>query len=182
MSIPTAAFFVFDVESIGLHGEGFAVAGGVVFSDSTAQDMDFCFACMPTMAEGTDDDFAWVEKNVPPLDYSYESPKEVRSAFWTQWEMAKMVFPGIVMAAECLWPVEANFVEACIKDDPVKRNWEGPYPFHEIASYMTAAGMDPMATYDRLPDETPAHHPLNDARQSARLLGLALEKLRTGDS
>lgn len=177
--IPTA-FFVFDVESIGLHGEGFAVAGGVFFGDGTTAETDFCFACDPSKASGADDDRAWVAANVPELIAMCDSPEEVRRCFWTQWEMAKLLFPGIVMAAECLWPVEANFVEACIKDDPVKRNWEGPYPFHEIASYMAAAGMDPMATYDRLPDETPAHHPLHDARQSARLLGLALEKLKAG--
>lgn len=177
--IPTA-FFVFDVESIGLHGEGFAVAGGVVFFDGRESDMYFCFACEPLVAIGADDDRLWVSKNVPPLEYLCESPKEVRGCFWTQWEMVKLLFPGIVMAAECLWPVEANFVEACIKDYPAKRNWEGPYPFHEIASYMAAAGMDPMATYERLPNETPAHHPLNDARQSARLLALALEKLKAG--
>jgi hypothetical protein len=53
----------------------------------------------------------------------------------------------------------------------------GPYPLHEIASFMTAAGMDPMATYARLPDELPKHHPLADARQSARLLWLAVSRI-----
>ncbi len=165
-------FFIFDVESVGLHGEGFAVAGGVCSRNSI--DMDFCFSCNPDMANGTPEDRKWVTENVKDLAYQFMDPSQVRQAFWNQWESAKVLFPGIVMAAECLWPVEANFVEACVKDDPQARNWGGPYPFHEIASYMAAAGMDPMATYERLEDELPAHNPLCDARQSARLLVSAL--------
>ena len=42
---------------------------------------------------------------------------------------------------------------------------------------MAAAGMDPLKTYDRLPSEEPRHNPETDARQSARLLLIALERL-----
>jgi len=35
-------------------------------------------------------------------------------------------------------------------------------------------GRDPLATNERLPSELPVHHPLMDARQSARQLLLAL--------
>ena len=45
---------------------------------------------------------------------------------------------------------------------------------------MLCAGMDPMATYDRLPAELPRHDPLADARQSARLLVEALRRSRIG--
>jgi len=81
------------------------------------------------------------------------------------------------MFVECGWPVEANFLEACIRDYPKTRNWEGPYPMHEIATLMLAAGMDPMGTYERLPEELPAHEPLADVRLSARLLKEAFAKL-----
>ena len=80
------------------------------------------------------------------------------------------------MAAECLWPVEARFIRDCITDD-AQRLPEAPYPFHEIASIMLAAGMDPMASYPRTPSEMPPHNPLADARLSARLLSEALAKI-----
>ena len=170
------AFFIFDVESIGLHGQAFAVAGGIYLANGAAQS-EFCFACNPMDAEGNNDDRKWVMENVPVLEVTHRVPALVRQAFWKEWVAAKVRYPEIVMAAECLWPVEANFVAACVADDPVGRTWKGPYPFHEIASYMAAAGMDPMATYEREPSEMPPHNPLGDARQSARLLSIALSKL-----
>ena len=42
-----------------------------------------------------------------------------------------------------------------------------------------ALDRDPMATNERMPDELPAHHPLMDARQSARLLVDALAPVTT---
>mgnify|MGYP003529634433 CR=1 len=84
--------------------------------------------------------------------------------------------PFFVFDVECGWPVEASFLSACIRDDAF-RNWDGPYPMREIASIMLAAGMDPMATYEREESEKPAHEPLADARQSARLLATAQHSL-----
>lgn len=178
MTTIPSAFFIFDVESIGLHGEGFAVAGGIFHSQIGVFDETFCFSCHPERAAGTDTDRAWILTNVPRLPEQFIAPEYVRQAFWNQWIAAKTLFPGIVMAAECLWPVEAKFVIACVADDPEARNWEGPYPFHEIASFMAAAGMNPMESYERQEDELPAHDPRGDARLSARLLGQALKLLK----
>lgn len=169
-------FFVFDVESIGLHGEGFAVAGGVYLASGAAQS-EFAMACPPDEASGAASDREWVKANVPVLEITHQIPRLVRDAFWTEWMNAKQRYPGIVMAAECLWPVEANFVAQCVRDNPDERTWEGPYPFQEIASFLSAAEMDPMATYERNPSELPAHNPLADSRQSARLLSGALAKI-----
>lgn len=169
------SFFVFDVESIGLHGEGFAVAGGVYLENGAAQ-WEFCFACDPRDAEGDVDDREWVSKNVPVFEVTHRTPDGVRDAFWGKWLKAKA--DGATMAAECLWPVEARFVAACVEDDPHGRKWDGPYPFHEISSIMLAAGMEPMKNYERTESEKPAHNPLGDARLSARLLAEAF-KLRS---
>jgi hypothetical protein len=168
-------FFVFDVESIGLHGEGFAVAGGV-YINGKAQE-EFCFCCPPEKATGDDEDREWVKNNVPAIPVTHEDPSGVRKSFWFKWMDAKKKYPEITMAGECIWPVEAGFVSACIRQDIVEFKWSGPYPFHEIASFMLSAGMDPMATYERTDSEMPAHEPLADARQSARLLAEALRKL-----
>jgi hypothetical protein len=160
-------FFVFDVESIGLHGEGFAVGGGVFLNGNAIT--EFQFSCPRDQAKGRDKDRDWVDFNIPSIDITHETPAQVRHAFWEEWMTAKHKFPGIVMAGECFWPVEANFVSSCVSDDET-RTWEGPYPFHEVSSFMLAGGMDPMGRYDRLPHELPCHTPLADARLSARLL------------
>jgi len=175
------SYFVFDVESVGLHGEGFAVAGGVYLENGAAQ-WEFCFACPVDEATGFSDDRQWVKDNVPVITETHRSPRALRESFWTRWLKAKA--EGALMAAECLWPVEAGFVSACIQDDYAARKWAGPYPFVEISSVLMAAGMDPMAKYERQPSEMPEHSPLGDARQSARLLATALAKiaLRTVDA
>lgn len=169
------AFFVFDAESIGLHGEHFAVAGGVYLPNGAAQ-WEFRYACSAEYCRGDESDREWVNENVPMIDATHRGGLSMRDAFWEQWMKAKAQYPGIAMAAECAWPVEAGLVARCIADDP-DRKWQGPYPFHEIASFMAAAGMDPMANYDRMPSEMPKHDPLADARQSARLLAEAIAKL-----
>jgi len=168
-----SAFFVFDVESIGLRGEGFAVAGGVYLSNGSAQS-EFCFCCPAERAEGLQSNRDWVCNNVPRLETTHRDTFGIRMAFWKAWENAKE--SGAQMAADCLWPVEARFLQDCIRDDAA-RIPTAPYPIHEIASVMLAAGMDPMKTYPRLPSEMPRHNPLADARQSARLLSEAIASL-----
>ena len=166
-------FFVFDVESVGLHGEGFAVAGGVYLENGAVQ-YEFGFSCPPDAAKGTDSDREWVNKNIPVLEVTHRLPIQIRDAFWAEWSRAKKSYPDIVMAAECAWPVEARFLCACVDDLPTERNWTGPYPMHDIASLLLAAGFDPMAKFPRTASELPEHNPLTDARQSARLLSQAL--------
>ena len=167
-------WMVFDCESIGLHGETFAVGAAVI--DETGWTLEhYLFACNPDLAAGSTEGRLWVAQNCPVIPSNCGSPLGVRNQFWAAW--LKWKAQGAVLVADCQWPVEARFLIACIDDKPDERGWSGPYPMHELASFMTAAGMDPMATYDRLPDE-PQHDPLGDARQSARLLVMALDRLR----
>jgi hypothetical protein len=169
-------YMVFDVESIGLHGEGFAVGYVVV---NKAGDV-FCsarYACHPSMAQGDDEGRAWVAENCPLSLADCDEPSLVRFRFWQDWLTWKE--RGAVLVADCAWPVEARFLIGCVDDDAT-RTWEGPYPLHELASFMVAAGMDPMAENPRLPDE-PQHDPLGDARHSARRLLRALASLAAAD-
>lgn len=162
--------FSIDVESIGLQGEGYAVAGGVYnFESGIKCCEEFCFACDPEKAKGNFEDRKWVSENIPAIKITHNNPVEIRTAFWRKWVKIKENYPDIVMVAECGWPVEARFLINCIDDDKT-RNWEGPYPLHEISSFMVAAGKDPMIVYERLENELPKHDPLADVRQSARLL------------
>lgn len=166
-------YMVFDVESIGLHGEGFAVAWVVVNREGERLE-EGCLACDPNLCSGTDESRHWVLVNVPWLGYTSPTPQHLRNTFWHEWR--RWADQGAVLVADCAWPVEANFLTACVRLNHREREWQGPYPLHELASLILATGGDPLATTDRLPDELPAHHPLMDARHSARQLVTALQK------
>jgi len=168
-------FFVFDVESVGLHGEGFAVAGGLYSgiddqSGNVISDWEFTYACPPEMAEGNKEGREWIKKNVPELEFTHACPTKMRGAFWNQWLRAREL--DAPMVADCLWPVEARFLLQCVHDSPDERAWKGPYTFHEVGTLRLATGVTDstgeMASPDRLPDELPIHSPLADARFSAR--------------
>lgn len=178
MSMHNKTFLVFDVESIGLHGEGFAVAGAVL-TKSFGVDVTFVFSCSPDMAYGSDSDREWVRSNVPLLNYNCKNTNEVRNQFWNIWNELKNKHDDLVLAAECTWPVEARFLNQCVDDNKEGRNWEGPYPLYDISSIMFSAGLDPLAEYERVGDENPAHHPLSDVMQSCRLLKMSILKLHS---
>lgn len=167
-------YFVLDVESIGLHGEGFAF--GYVVIDDKGDEVEFSSSSFDSMlARGTPADHEWVTKNVPALCFSHTTAARLRTGFWNVW--GHWQSQGAVMCADVAWPVEARFLAACIDDDP-RRAEQAPYPLLDITSILFAAGIDPLASHPRLDHEMPAHNPLNDARQSARLLAKALRKLR----
>ena len=166
-------FFMFDVESVGLHGEGYAVGGGVFDSSGKALS-EFLFAVDPDKCHGNAAGRKWLIENAPHIPPTHDDAEDMREAFWCEWERAKE--QGAVMVADCGWPVEARFLIACIKDDPLAREWSGPYPLHEMASFLVASGMNPLEHFDRLPNELPVHDPLADARQSMRILAMALPR------
>lgn len=171
-------YMVFDVESVGLHGEGFAV-GWCVLNHAGEEAASGLLWVDPLSAQGTAEGQAWVAEHCGPFDRSpCLSTAEVRARFWEAWRIWQDV--GCVLVADCAWPVEARFLAACVDDQPTEREWQGPYPLHDVATARLAAGFDPLATVDRLPHELPEHNPLADARQSARLWVEALAALRGG--
>jgi len=172
-SLLEGPIMVFDVESIGLHGEAFAV-GFVVMAEGKVTDCGY-FACPRGLAEGAESDREWVDENIPKLDVNSPDPFTVREKFWRKW--AEWRDMGALLAAECAWPVESRFLNACVDALPNERRFGGPYPMIEISTLMMAAGMDPMANYVRNKYEQPKHCPLADARQSARLMFKAAQKL-----
>lgn len=159
-------FMVFDIESIGLHGEGFAV-GYVIIKDLEII-TERLIACNPEKARGTLINYNWVQNNIPDFEYDYLNPYEVRCSFWRAW-MDWKSSSNVYLAADCAWPVEANFLSKCIEDNP-NREFNGPYPLIDISSLLLAKGIDPLTTFERKKNELPIHDPLCDARQSARIL------------
>ena len=163
----------FDVESLGLYGEGFAV-GAVVIKDDVEIDSFYARAEHLPRNLVSDEDWSWLERNVfhllvPP---THKLKHEAQEAFWEWWTPHREA--GAVLVADCPYPVEARWLMECVGNNNEARKWQGPYPLIDVASVLAALGRDPLATYSRLPNEEPAHHPLMDARQSARVMLLAL--------
>jgi hypothetical protein len=176
MNLPNS-FMVFDVESVGLHGEGFAV-GVVVIDRDGNERLGARLACPLFSVNGDDTGRQWVKENCPGIVFSHithGSPRDMRHRFWEIWQSYRD--GGSILVADCGWPVEARFLAACVDDDLERRFWTGPLPLHELASFRLAAGLDPTGIENRLPDELPAHDPLADARQSVRLLIEAIKIL-----
>jgi hypothetical protein len=177
---------IIDVESMGLHGDAFAVAGELYSEDGNDVLDSFIYYTPRIIANpGTDSDKKWVEENVPKLEkmtldvkaIKLSSKIELCTKFMTKWVYYCNKYNNIKMYAECGWPVESRFLNDCIDLSVEKYNWKGPYPLHEIASILACANMDPMKNYKRNENELPEHHPLTDVRLSARLLFTALNKL-----
>jgi hypothetical protein len=166
-SLMETPILVIDVESIGLHGEPFAVAGAVFIGDVEKE--SFCIAIPRDIANGKIEDREWVNANVPHLEcQTFTTLRALCTEFGYRLELLHRTYPNLIVAAECGYPVEANFLEWCGIDSVSPFN--APYPLHDIASFMLLAGMDPLVTYPRRPNEEPKHHPLCDVRQSARLM------------
>lgn len=168
---------VFDVESIGLHGEGFAVAAQV--SDANRKVIrEIFYFCPPDSAKGKDASRDWVEENCKPYSWLepnpkfpspviFAYPKQVRKAFWEFWGQMRKEYPEIQMVADVAWPVEARFLAACIEDDLNAREWEGPFPLLDVSTLRFLSDTFGQQ-HQRLPSELPLHHPLADVRYSAR--------------
>jgi hypothetical protein len=167
-------FMVFDVESVGLHGEGFAVGYVVVEPKTGIRLGSGLFSCSSYKAIGIRPDHQWVDANVPSLDITHDSPLEIRSEFWDIWLAWKA--KDALLLADCCWPVEARFLAQCVDDSPAKRELQGPYPLVDLSSILLGHGRNPVETFDRVADELPKHNPLCDARQSARILCETLKK------
>lgn len=170
---------VFDCESVGLHGECFAV-GWVVAEYPSRREISCGLAwCDPRPHMGTDDGWNWISHNVPPLPAlaGVGDTVEVRNRFWSAWLREVQEDSHVRLAVDVPWPVESRFLIQCVDDFFQSRSGGGPYPLYDIASIRLAAGYSPTGTYTRNPGEMPAHNPICDARQSARLLFEALEKL-----
>jgi hypothetical protein len=167
---------VLDIESWGLHG-GALAAGWVVVNNKGEEAAEGLIWCNAYPGNAAKEDTEWVHNNIPLLDPRAKcfSPKDMRNRFWNIWRMWKG--QGCSLWVDCGWPVEDRFLAKCVDDDLENRKWDGPYPLHEIATLRAIAGFDPLGTFERRDNELPQHNPLHDARQSARLLVEAIQRI-----
>lgn len=165
---------VLDVESAGLHGEGFAYGTVLVdlgSGETLAEDIQ---ACPLTHVSGTAGGFDWLRDNLPQLPITCCDPAELRAKFWSEWLHYKA--KDVALWADCGWPVEANFLSACIRQFGSFAERKGPYPLQDVATAAWAAGLP--THFPRLERELPEHNPRNDARHSARKLLAAYARRR----
>lgn len=162
--------FSLDTERVGLYGEDFAV--GVSVLNRKGEEVDSLFLyCNSEVAYGLEDNRKWIRANVLPTlgNTNCDTLLELRTKFWNFYMECKKKYPNMIIVADCGAPCEAGFFAACVKDDTKNRQWEAPYPLHELGTLLLVRGKDPKADYERLENELPKHNPLCDARQSGRL-------------
>ena len=149
---------IFDVESIGLWGEGFCV--GWIIYDSETNDVfkdgfPKCLGlavCSPKSAKGTTRDRQWVGQNVRNMsELNCDSPLEVRSHFWNSYE----AWGKPPLMADVGFPVEYNFLREVYRDD--KRR-QMPYPLLDASSVRLAMGRNPLGDYES------SHDTIEDVR------------------
>lgn len=163
--------FVYDVESIGLFGVGFAV-GYVVFREGKpGWEAEGLYACPSDAAGGFEEDREWVEENVPDISPTHDTPEEIREAFWQ--DMRRWKFRGAEIWADSIWPVDTGFMTSCVRDDLPTRTWKGPHPIWDIRTLGKASGV----SRPRLQESDLRHHPLGDAKRSAKYLRAILASL-----
>lgn len=167
----------FDVESNGLHGPAFAV-GGVVYDTIEKRVID---QVLYRTDSYTIDD-KWVLDNVLPamqnIAITHDIAEQMRNAFWL-WLQYHMPSAPLVIV-DVGYPVEARFLLQC-QDDDSHRAWEAPYPLHELASILLAAGMNPdMSRFENKQSHL-QHNPLEDARRCAALAAYALSTVGISD-
>lgn len=161
-------YLVFDVESAGLLGEGFAVGYCIVDDESGATlESDWRSAGIASVPCDSGN-LMWLLENLPREVTHPENAmtlEGLREWFVSIVEQHKDCAP----TSDCGVPVESNFLRACGLN---------PYPLHEVATALLLAGRDPVGTFDRLPFELPKHHPMMDSRQSGRILLECIASIR----
>jgi hypothetical protein len=186
MDIPKHCM-VLDIESVGLHGEGFAAAYCIIDTEMSNTDAmeerpfyereSAVFGCPMMSAQGEAASRMWVSENLPAeilVRQDFPNPVEFRTAFWRGWAATRRMYPGVEMFVDVGWPVEARFLSACVDDDP-KRSDEAPFPLHDITSMIAGSGVPLEHVPRQYAWELPEHDPLADVRHSARkLFALAL--------
>lgn len=173
-------YLTFDVETRGLYGEAFAV-GYVLTTDTGEVVLEGQHACqflkaaedlLDTTPLATRE---FLESCVLPVAPSVdcESPHEVRMKFQQVWKRAdreaNLGKEDLYLVVDCPFPCEVGFLQQ-IRKEVGHGSFVGAYPLIDVASMVLKDGGNPIGTFHRTDDEKPAHNPLNDARQSSRIL------------
>ncbi len=155
---------VFDVESVGLYGEGFAF-GMVLYDHKGDKIEEFFYACNPDQADGFPEGRDWLRVHLPEMDFNCDRVPMVRHHFSKIYEKLEK---DTYFMAECPYPVETTFLAQA---------GVSPYPLFDVSSILFARYGQFVETLPRFYDEYPKHNPLCDARQSGRLMWDAMKSM-----
>lgn len=163
-----AIVFSYDAERNGLHGNTTAIAV-IVMRDN--QEIDRFVGRLP------DDAFTgeWCLKHVlpacRPIEVSHTTSVDLEEAFWEFWIKYREE-KDLEVVANVGWPVEDRLFLDCIDRNHAEREWQGPYPRHELATAFALYGETPESCYEfllkheeELDEDIAAlgeHHPLFD--------------------
>lgn len=184
---PDQKYMVFDVESFGLYGEGFAYGYVVIDGMGKIYEERLCSCNMNTTFEGefishelhvggytgdawfdsVMDDRDWLDMNIPCLDevpnhIGFEDPKALRKDFLQQ--LKRLRTEGVELIGDCIYPVETNFIAKAFEDVVIETIDDSPF-IYDINLLQKMEGLH----LPFLESELPQHNPLNDAKQSARV-------------
>lgn len=159
--------FSVDAETDGLYGDVWAI-GAYAVDDNEDRHM-FAGQLDPDVV--TD---PWVRQNIVPIvnRRRFETREDLLNAFWNFWINRG---GGAIAVADYGAPVESGLFRACVDLDQQARQWQGPYPLHELATALLMAGVDPdvdRREFSERPDLI-KHDPLDDAIAS----GICFQKV-----
>lgn len=172
-------YLTIDVETNGLYGEAFAV-GYVLTTEGGSTVLDGIHCCPYHDAEPDKNDTTpmltedFLSRRVLPVlpEPDCFTTFGVREKFFGVWKSAfkacQKLNERLYIVADVAFPCEARFLRQVRMDD--RTGIFSVYPLIDVSSLLLAKGYDPIATYARRDNELPDHNPLNDARQSSRIL------------
>ena len=96
-------YFSVDVESVGLHGNPFAIAY-VIFKEGGSI-VDKCLEYCPLdLTDSLKTDFEWIKENVLPhfkdINYTCDNTKSLYENFWSSWISSKKKYTNIMMIGD----------------------------------------------------------------------------------
>jgi hypothetical protein len=161
-----AKLFSFDAETNGLYGEVWAVGAVLLGAARTEAGMfPVTFSGQLDPSVVTD---PWTREHVVPVvDLPrYETRVELLDTFWAFWLAHRT---GADCVGDFAAPVEAGLFRACVELDVAGRQWNGPYPLHELGTLLLARGLDPELDRREFAGrlDLVAHDPLADAMAQA---------------
>jgi len=153
--------FSFDCETNGLYGECFAIGVVVLSPEGLIIDK------FSGIAQIEDIDNEWVKENVIPNLIGlqqFSSRKQMRNTFWDFWMKHK---DSCICISDFGVPVESGFFKQCVLDDLENRQWNAPYPLHEVETLLISKSIESDTSrikYSEInPDTVKQHNPVDDA-------------------
>jgi hypothetical protein len=116
---------IFDIESDGLFGKGFAYAYVKLDENNNIIELDSCMSQIEVKDE-------WVRQNVLPMRTlkNVHTNKALRNSFFEVLKKSK----DCQIWGDVVFPVETNFLEEVANDDIESRKFEMPYPLFDIST------------------------------------------------